>query len=99
MKNQGIKGSDSLIIGLIVPKLSLKLKREKSSMARLTRLYIPGCSHHVIQRGNNRQACFFDEMDYAFYLDKLREAAEKHQVAIHAFVLMTNHVHLVGSPK
>ena len=68
-------------------------------MARLPRLYVPGCSHHVIQRGNNRQACFFEEQDYAFYLDKLREAAEKYEVAIHAFVLMTNHVHLLATPS
>ena len=68
-------------------------------MARLPRLYVPGCSHHVIQRGNNRQACFFDEQDYAFYLEKLREAAEKYDVAIHAFVLMTNHVHLLATPQ
>jgi len=66
-------------------------------MARLPRLYVPGCAHHLIQRGNNRQACFFDDLDYAFYLDKLKEASEKHQVSIHAFVLMTNHVHLLAT--
>ena len=40
-------------------------------MARLPRLYVPGCSHHIIQRGNNRSACFFDARDYAFYLQQL----------------------------
>ncbi len=39
-------------------------------MARLPRLYVPGCSHHIIQRGNNRDACFFDEKDYAFYFGR-----------------------------
>ena len=68
-------------------------------MARLRRLYVPGCAYHVIQRGNNRQACFFTEADYALYLDKLREASEKYKVAVHAFVLMTNHVHLLLSPE
>lgn len=68
-------------------------------MARLPRLYVPGCSHHVIQRGNNRHACFFDEMDYAVYLDKLKGASEKYEVSVHAFVLMTNHVHLLVTPS
>jgi putative transposase len=68
-------------------------------MARLPRLYVKGCSHHVIQRGNNRHVCFFAEADYAIYLDKLRESSEKYKVSIHAFVLMTNHVHLLLTPK
>lgn len=68
-------------------------------MARLPRLYVPGCSHHIIQRGNNRDACFFDEKDYAFYLQQLNVSAEQNGVAIHAFVLMTNHVHLLVTPS
>lgn len=68
-------------------------------MARLPRLYVPGCSHHVIQRGNNRQACFFDEADYKVYLDKLKESSLKYEVSVHAFVLMTNHVHLLATPS
>ena len=68
-------------------------------MARLPRLYMEGCPQHIIQRGNNRQACFFAEEDYAFYLDKLYKSSEKYQVAIHAFVLMTNHVHLLATPS
>ena len=67
-------------------------------MARLPRLYIPGCAQHVIQRGNNREACFYDEGDYKAYLSFLKDAAIKYQVAIHAFVLMTNHVHLLMTP-
>ena len=67
-------------------------------MARLARLYLPGCAQHVIQRGNNREACFYDEADYKAYLTFLRDAATKYQVAIHAFVLMTNHVHLLATP-
>lgn len=67
-------------------------------MARLPRLYFPGCAQHVIQRGNNRQACFYDEADYKAYLSFLKEAAAKYQVAIHAFVLMSSHVHLLVTP-
>ncbi len=64
-------------------------------MARLPRLYFPGCAHHLIQRVNNRQACFYDEADYKAYLSFLQQAASNYQVVIHAFVLMTNHVHLL----
>lgn len=67
-------------------------------MARLPRLYLPGCAQHVIQRGNNREACFYDEADYQAYLSCLKDAAAKYEVAIHAFVLMTNHVHLLVTP-
>ncbi len=67
-------------------------------MARLPRLYLPGCPQHVIQRGNNREACFYDEADYKAYLFYLKDAAAKYNVAIHAFVLMTNHVHLLVTP-
>jgi len=68
-------------------------------MARLPRLYIPGCPQHVIQRGNNRAACFHQDADYKAYLSFLKDAAIKNQVAIHAFVLMTNHVHLLVTPN
>ena len=64
-------------------------------MARLPRLSIAGCPQHIIQLGNNRQACFFAEQDYTVYLDKLKDPATKHNVSILAFVLMTNHVHLL----
>ncbi len=68
-------------------------------MARLPRPYLPGCAQHIIQRGNNRAACFYDGTDHSFYLACLKEAAEKYQVALHAFVLMTNHVHLLATPR
>jgi putative transposase len=54
---------------------------------------------HVIQRGNNRQACFFADQDYQFYLECLNQSATKHQCAVHAYVLMTNHVHLLLTPS
>ncbi len=64
-------------------------------MARLPRFVIPGQAQHIIQRGNNRQDIFCADEDYRFYLEKLGEAAKKHQCDIHAYVLMTNHVHLL----
>ena len=67
-------------------------------MARLPRMFVPGYPLHVIQRGNNRQALFRDEVDYLAYLDWLGEAAARHGCAIHAYVLMTNHVHVLLTP-
>jgi putative transposase len=66
-------------------------------MARRPRLRIAGVPQHVIQRGNNRQAAFFAEEDYLFYLECLSKAAIEHHCAIHAYVLMTNHVHLLAT--
>ncbi|MDF3125731.1 transposase [Rheinheimera sp. 1928-s] len=54
---------------------------------------------HVVQRGNNHQACFFDPQDFATYLNYLTEYKEQCQVDIHAWVLMSNHVHLLCTPK
>ena len=67
-------------------------------MARLSRFVLPGQPQHVIQRGNNRQDIFRSNDDYQFYLEKLTDAANKHQCDIHAYVLMTNHVHLLVTP-
>ena len=66
-------------------------------MPRRARLALPGVPLHLIQRGNNRQACFFADEDYRFYLDWLAEQAAKTGCQIHAYVLMTNHVHLLVS--
>ena len=62
-------------------------------MARHPRLRIAGVPQHVIQRGNNRQAT------KGFYLTCLQQAARRHDCAIHAYVLMTNHVHLLVTPR
>ena len=67
-------------------------------MARLPRLILPGQPHHVILRGNNRQAIFFSDLDRQHLLDTLAEAATQHRVAIHAYVLMDNHLHLLLTP-
>ena len=68
-------------------------------MARLPRLTIPGYPHHVIQRGNNRQAIFASIDDRQMLLDLLQENARKFGVALHAYVLMTNHFHLLATPQ
>jgi len=68
-------------------------------MARLARMNLPDVPQHIIQRGNNRQAIFFADEDYSFYLDKLKHYANHHNVAIHAFILMTNHAHLLVTPR
>lgn len=67
-------------------------------MPRPHRLEPAGVPLHVIQRGNNRAACFFGEVDRRFYLKCLADAAERRRCAIHAYALMTNHVHLLVTP-
>jgi putative transposase len=68
-------------------------------MARLPRLNLPDIPQHVIQRGNNKQVSFFDDKDYAVYLDKLKLYSKKYSVAVHSYVLMTNHVQLLITPE
>jgi len=68
-------------------------------MARLGRYFLKDQPLHVIQRGNNRDAIFFDTEDYAQYRDWLAAAAMEYGCAIHAYVLMTNHVHLLLTPQ
>ena len=67
-------------------------------MARLPRLTVPGYPHHLIQRGNNRQPIFAADSDYVTLLSMLDENARKFDVELHAYVLMTNHFHLLATP-
>ncbi|MGR9117688.1 MAG: transposase [Gammaproteobacteria bacterium] len=67
-------------------------------MARLPRMVIPGQPQHIIVRGNNRCEIFCRDADYRFYLEKLLAACNKHDCQVHAYVLMTNHVHLLMTP-
>jgi putative transposase len=62
-------------------------------MPRRPRIIVPNTPQHGIQRGNNRQACFYADEDYQFYLEWLKDYADKTECRIHAYVLMTNHVH------
>ena len=68
-------------------------------MARLNRICPVGVPQHIIQRGNNRQVCFAGEQDFAAYAVWLKDYSKKYQVDIHAWVLMTNHVHLLCTPR
>ncbi|MFC1681205.1 transposase [Pseudomonadota bacterium] len=67
-------------------------------MARQPRFLLPGYPQHVIQRGNNRNITFARNVDYRFYLEKLGDACRRHGCRMHAYVLMTNHVHLLMTP-
>ncbi len=59
---------------------------------------LPNVAVHIIQRGNNRSACFFAEEDYALYLFHLERLAARFDCSVHAWCLMTNHVHLLMTP-
>jgi len=68
-------------------------------MPRKPRFYLPGAPVHAVQRGHNRSAVFFDDLDYLEYLSCLKRAADDCGCKIHAYVLMTNHVHLLMTPE
>lgn len=68
-------------------------------MPRRPRIKLPGYPQHLVQRGVNREPCFFAEEDYHGYLHWLKKSAADYRCAIHAYVLMTNHVHLLVTPE
>ena len=68
-------------------------------MARLARIVVPGCPHHVTQRGNRREAIFFEAGDQEVYRDLLAEHCAKSSVEVWAYCLMPNHVHLILTPS
>ncbi len=67
-------------------------------MPRRPRIHLPGLPIHLVQRGHNREACFFSDEDFLAYREWLGEALKKSGCALHAYVLMTNHVHLLLTP-
>jgi putative transposase len=67
-------------------------------MPRIARLVVPDVAVHVIQRGHDRSPCFFRPADYRTYLRYLRVFAARYGCSIHAYCLMTNHVHLLLTP-
>jgi putative transposase len=67
-------------------------------MARQPRFILPGYPQHIIQRGNNSHVIFADDADYHFYMEKLHDACRRYRCRVHAYVLMTNHVHLLITP-
>jgi putative transposase len=77
-----------------------KMQREKEfPMPRKPRMYLADVPSHIVQRGNDREACFFEQDNYRFYLQCLGEACRRYAVSLHAYVLMTNHVHLLMTPS
>ena len=68
-------------------------------MARRPRPDLPGIAQHIVQRGNDRQPCFFNPVDYQCYLQDLYALVQQHRCRLHAWVLMTNHVHLLLTPE
>ncbi len=68
-------------------------------MPRKPRFYLPDIPVHIVQRGRARQPVFFENSDYQAYLDWLKGAAERYNVAVHAYVLMTNHIHILATPR
>lgn len=68
-------------------------------MPRTARLVVPGIALHVRQRGHNRERCFFGDADYALYLRLLGMFATQYECTVHAYCLMTNHVHLLLTPQ
>lgn len=68
-------------------------------MARLPRLVLPGIPHHITQRGNRREKTFFEDGDYALYLDLLAQGCERAGVEVWSYCLMPNHVHIIAVPS
>ena len=68
-------------------------------MTRRARLSLSGIHWHIFQRGNNCSACFYAEEDYLLYLDTIKEQSLKFGRKVHAYVLMTNHIHLLITPE
>ncbi|MEE9302274.1 MAG: transposase [Thiotrichaceae bacterium] len=68
-------------------------------MPRRTRTYLPGHPYHIVHRGNNREACFVEPDNYQFYLELWKQCSQRYGVEVHAYCLMTNHVHFLVTPK
>jgi putative transposase len=67
-------------------------------MSRFPRVVLPGVPLHIIQRGNNRNPCFFCDADFQVYRSMLAEYSGRFTCAVHAYILMSNHVHLLATP-
>lgn len=67
-------------------------------MPRRPRMYIKGLPYHIVQRGNNREACFIEEENYRYYLKLWEQVSRQKGVAVHAYCLMTNHIHFLVTP-
>ena len=68
-------------------------------MPRRARIYIAGFPYHIVQRGNNREACFIEPENYGYYLELWDQVSQRYGVAVHAYCLMTNHIHVLATPE
>ncbi|MDH5572422.1 MAG: transposase [Gammaproteobacteria bacterium] len=68
-------------------------------MPRRKRIYLPGLPYHIVQRGNNREACFVEPENYQYYLELWKDCSKRYSVAVHAYCLMTNHIHFLITPE
>jgi len=68
-------------------------------MPRRARMYIPDLPYHIVQRGNNREACFIEPENYQFYIELWKTLSKRYGVAVHAYCLMTNHIHFLVTPE
>jgi hypothetical protein len=68
-------------------------------MPRKPRFVIPGVPVHIVQRGHSREPVFFEDSDYLAYWRWVKEGAARYRVSIHAYVLMTNHIHILATPE
>jgi putative transposase len=67
-------------------------------MPRRARLYLPELPYHIVQRGNNREACFIEPENYQFYLELWKEISKRYGALVHSYCLMTNHIHFLVTP-
>ena len=67
-------------------------------MPRRARMYLPDLPYHIVQRGNNREACFIEPENYLYYLELWKEISSRYGVSVHAYCLMTNHIHVLATP-
>ena len=68
-------------------------------MPRRARMCLPGYPYHIVQRGNNREACYIEPENYQYYLELWKDNARRYGVAVHAYCLMTNHIHFLVTPE
>ena len=68
-------------------------------MPRRARMYLPDLPYHIVQRGNNREACFIEPENYHYYLELWKEISSRYGTTVHAYCLMTNHVHILATPQ
>jgi putative transposase len=67
-------------------------------MPRRARMYLPELPYHIVQRGNNSEACFIEPENYQYYLGLWEEISKRYKVSVHSYCLMTSHIHFLATP-